>query len=415
MLLMANGLFATLLGVRTSIEGFSTEIVGVIMGSYFFGIFLGARYAVRVVAGVGHIRSFAAFASIMSITALTHALVIDPASWVIMRIASGFCMAGMILVTESWINERASNEMRGRVLSIYMTTNYAAAGCGQFLLPMADPGQFHLFSLTSIIFSLALVPVLLTRSRAPLPARQHPIKLRKLYRLTPLGLVGPFCAGMVNAMFYSMGPIYTHKIGLPLSGTAVFMASAILGGLLLQWPIGRLSDRIDRRFVLTGVAFATSAACLSILWMERLSETGLYVAGAIYGSLVFTIYSLSAAHTNDFADPKELIQVAGALLVSFGIGAILGPMIGAFSMGRFGPDGLFGLSALITACLGIYSIYRINVRDTKSTEEKAPFVPIPSTQFNSEEIYRAALDKIGSEKQQQPADARSTQPPDKEE
>jgi len=409
LLLMANGLFSTLLSVRTSIEGFSTEVVGVIMGSFFIGLFLGARYAVRVVAGVGHIRSFAAFASIMSITALTHALIIDPASWIVMRIASGFCMAGMIIVTESWLNERASNEMRGRVLSIYMTTNYAAAGCGQFLLPLADPGRFHLFSLTSIIFSLALVPVLLTRSRAPLPARSHPVKLRKLYQITPLGLVGSFCAGMANAMFYSMGPIFTRGIGLPLTGTSIFMASAILGGLVLQWPIGRLSDRVDRRFVMTGIAFTTCAACISILWFARVSEIGLYVAGAVYGSLAFTIYSLSAAHTNDFADPEELLQVSGALLVSFGIGAIFGPMIGAFSMGQFGPNGLFGLIAIITALLGIYSLYRINVRDTKTTEEKSPFVPVPSTQYTSEEIYGAALDKIGLESQQPLGETDTTQ------
>ena len=175
-------------------------------------------------------------------------------------------------------------------------------------------------------------------------------------------------------------------------------------------PLGCGSDRIDRRFVLTGIAFATSAACLSILWMARLSETGLYVAAAIYGSLVFTIYSLSAAHTNDFADPKELIQVAGALLVSFGIGAILGPMMGAFSMAQFGPDGLFGLIAIITALLGIYSLYRINVRETKTTEEKSPFIPVPSTQYTSDEIYGAALGEIAPDSRKSSGEPTPTRP-----
>ena len=398
LLLMANGLFSTLLGVRTTLEGFSTEIVGVIMGSYFLGIFLGARYAIRVVAGVGHIRSFAAFASIMSITALTHALVIDPISWTLMRVASGFCMAGMIIVTESWINERATNDTRGQVLSIYMTTNYAAAGCGQFLLPLSDPGKFQLFSLTSIIFSLALVPVLLTRSKAPVPVQKGTATLRTLYSITPLGLVGSFSAGMVNAMFYSMGPVFTREIGLPLTGTSVFMASTILGGLILQWPIGRLSDRIDRRWVMSGIAFATSAACVAILWFAQISTTGLYSAAAIYGSLAFTMYSLSAAHTNDFADPDQLIQVAGALLVSYGIGAILGPVIGAFSMGRFGPNGLFGLTAIITFVLGVYVLYRMQMRRSKTKDEKAPFIPVPSTQYTSDEIYGAARSEAGQER-----------------
>lgn len=398
LLLIANGLFSTLLGVRTTIEGFSTEIVGVIMGSYFFGLFLGARYAVSVVAAVGHIRSFAAFASVISITALTHALLVNPMAWIVMRVASGFCMAGMVMVTESWINERASNEMRGRILSIYMTTNYGAAGLGQFLLPLADPGGFHLFSLTSIVFSLALVPVLLTRAKAPRPVQAKPVKLSKLYQISPLGLIGSFCAGMVNAMFYGMGPVFTREIGLSLTGTSMFMASIILGGLILQWPIGRLSDRTDRRFVIIGVAFATSIACLFILVFARMPGPGLFASAVIYGSLAFTIYSLSAAHTNDFAHPEELIQTASALLVAFGVGAIFGPILAAFMMGWFGADGLFGSSAVITALLGFYTLYRVKVRDAKTAAEKSQFIPVPSTQFTSEEIYGAALDEREQER-----------------
>lgn len=400
LLLMANGLFSTLLGVRTTIESFSTEVTGMIMGSYFLGLLLGARYAVAVVARVGHIRSFAAFASVMSITALTHAIVIDPVSWGLMRVGSGFCMAGMVMVTESWLNERASNETRGQVLSIYMTTNYAAAGCGQFLLPLADPADFHLFSLTSIVYSLALVPVLLTLSKAPRPAQPHPVNLRKLYRISPLGLIGALCAGMINAMFYGMGPVFTREIGLPLTGTSLFMASVILGGLVLQWPIGKLSDRIDRRYILAGVSFATAIAAVSILAFATAPSMGLYVAGAVYGSLSFTVYSLSAAHTNDFADPEELIQVASALLVAYGIGAISGPVVSAFMMGQIGPNGLFGLSALIAAALGVYALHRSRTRSTKPAEDKAPFVPKPGTQYTSEQIYGAALDQREQKKQE---------------
>ncbi len=169
LLLLANGLFGTLLGVRSQIEGFGTEVVGLIMAAYFLGLLQGALRATTVVAAVGHIRAFAAFASVMSVTALLHVVVVDPIVWCVLRFASGFCMAGMILVTESWLNARSTKRTRGKVMALYMITNYFSAGCGQFLLTVADPGQFQLFSIASIIFSLALVPVLLTRSTAPKP------------------------------------------------------------------------------------------------------------------------------------------------------------------------------------------------------------------------------------------------------
>ena len=183
-----------------------------------------------MVASVGHIRAFAAFASIMSTTALIHVLWIDPLVWFVLRLTGGFCMAGMIMVSESWINERASNQMRGQVLSFYMITNYFAAGCGQFLLPLADPSEFHLFSVASIIFSLALVPVLLTRAQAPMPASSHSIKMKALYRISPLGFMGVFCAGLVNASFHGMGAVFGHSIGLSTQQISIFMASAIFAG-----------------------------------------------------------------------------------------------------------------------------------------------------------------------------------------
>ena len=306
LLLMANGLFATLLGVRSSLEGFSTFVVGLIMWG---------RFAVRVVASVGHIRAFAAFASIMSTTALIHVLWIDPVVWFVLRLTGGFCMAGMIMVSESWINECASNEMRGQVLSFYMITNYFAAGCGQFLLPLADPSEFHLFSVASIIFSLALVPVLLSRAQAPMPAGSHSIKMKALYRISPLGFIGVFCAGLVNASFHGMGAVFGHAIGLSTQQISIFMASAIFGGLVLQWPMGRLSDRVDRRWVLTGVSLITCVACLAImLFAGERNTVVLYTAAGVYGSVSFTVYSLAAAHINDFAERDQLVQIASGLL-----------------------------------------------------------------------------------------------------
>jgi len=265
LLLLANGMFGTLLGVRSQIEGFSTQIVGLIMAAYFLGLLQGALRAGMIVSAVGHIRAFAAFASVMSVTALMHVIVVDQIVWCVLRFVSGFCMAGMILVTESWLNARCTKRTRGQVMALYMTTNYFAAGCGQFLLTIADPARFQLFSVASIIFSLALVPVLLTQAAAPKPPQRDPLNLRELWRTSPLGLMGSFCAGMVNASFYSLAPVFALGLGLDVSGISRFMASVIFGGLLLQYPVGRLSDRIDRRVVLSMVTLATAAACVAIV------------------------------------------------------------------------------------------------------------------------------------------------------
>ena len=392
LLLLANGLFGTLLGVRTRIEGFSAEVVGVIVAGYFLGLLAGAFFAVRVVAGVGHIRAFAAFASIMSVSALLHVIWIDPIAWFVFRMAAGFCMAGMTMVSESWLNERCTNQTRGRVMSMYMITNYFAAGCGQFILPLGDPSSFELFSIASIIFSFALVPVLLTRASAPKPARRDRLDVRGLWRTSPLGLIGAFSAGLVNASFYGLGAVFAQAIGLSLTATAMFMGSVIFGGLLLQWPVGRLSDRIDRRWVLGAVGFATSIASVAIALASSRPGPELYVFGVLYGGFSFTVYSLCAAHTNDFADPDRLAQTAGGLLVAYGLGAFVGPVLAGLLMGLIGPAGLFLWSAAVALLLGLFSIYRMYQRATR--EKRSPLVTLPGGQHTSGVLYNELRDQM---------------------
>lgn len=387
LLLLANGLFGTLLGVRSQIEGFSTSIVGLIMAAYFLGLLQGALRAGMVVATVGHIRAFAAFASVMSITALLHVIVVDQIAWCILRFASGFCMAGMIVVTESWLNARCTKTTRGQVMALYMVTNYFAAGCGQFLLTVADPARFQLFSIASIIFSLALVPVLLTRATAPKPPTRDRLNLRELWRTSPLGLLGSFCAGLINASFYSLGPVFALGLGLGIGGTSAFMASVIFGGLLLQYPVGHLSDRIDRRTILTLVALATSVACVSIVVVSDWRPTWIYPAGIFYGGLSFTIYSLCAAHSNDFAPPEKLVQTAGGLLTAYGFGAFIGPIVAASVMGVLGPIGLFIMSAFVSCFLGLFAIYRMRRRVAPGKVKQSPIITVPGGQFTSGEIY----------------------------
>ena len=266
LLMVANAMFGTLLGLRSKLEGFSTEVTGIIMAGFFIGMLLGAFYAVRVVASAGHIRSFAAFASVMSVAVLAHVLLIDPVAWFFLRAVTGFCMAGMVMIVESWLNERSTNATRGRVLSLYMITNYLGAGSGQFLITVANPDSFQLFSVASIIFSIALVPILLTRATAPKPSAPERMKFRELLRISPVGVAGTLVAGLTNSAINSMGPIFAATIGLSLGQISTFMATILLGGMLLQFPVGRLSDLFDRRSILIISALATALVSVGIIW-----------------------------------------------------------------------------------------------------------------------------------------------------
>jgi len=392
LMIMANALFNTLLGIRMELEQFGASVTGVVMSAYFVGLLIGGRSVSRVINRVGHIRSFGLFASVISITALVHILWVHPVVWGVMRIASGFCMAGMITITESWLNARTDNKHRGQVLSWYTITNFSAAGLGQFLLPLADPGEFVLFCLISILFSAALVPVMATRAAAPTPSPPARVSVGYLYRLAPLACMGAMGSGMMNANFYSLAPVYTQRIGLSLNQTSLFMAIAVMSGVLLQWPLGRLSDRIGRGNVLGTVTLITGGACFAIALFGAQAGGWLFALAAAYGATVFTIYSLSSAQANDLSQPDKLVLTAGALLIAFGIGAILGPVIGGLAMRNIGPGALFGINGTLAIAISLYAFRRsVAVRRVRAL---GVFLPTPSTQFSSGLLYRRVRDQI---------------------
>lgn len=397
LLLLANGLFGTLIGLRTQIESFSTAVAGLIVAAYFLGLLAGGIQAVRVVAAVGHIRAFAAFASIMSVSALGIVLVIDHFAWAAFRFVGGFCMAGMIVATESWLNERCTNETRGQVMAFYMITNYLAAGCGQFILPLGDPGGFELFCVASIIYSLALVPVLLTRSTAPRPSPPERASMPELWKLSPVGLIGATAAGIVNTNFQGLAPVFAYGEGFTVTQTSIFMAAGIVGGLLLQWPMGRLSDRIDRRTVLAGVAIGTAAASFGVWFMTGAgggSFTGIVVVIIAYGGLSSTVYSLCAAHTNDFAPPEKLAQTASGLLIAYGLGASAGPVLTSSLMEMFGASTLFMVNAWAHGSLGVFALYRMFRRAPRPKAQQRPIIPSPGGQFTSGQLYASMRDQV---------------------
>jgi len=406
-LLLANGLFTTLLSLRTDMEGFSSLLIGVVMGGYYLGLFLGARYAAAVVNQVGHIRAFGVFASLLSITPLIHTLFVSPPLWMALRLLAGFSMAGLIVVTESWLNARVENSNRGTILSIYMFINYLGAGLAQLLLMLDDPGGFRLFTLASVIFSLSLIPVLLTRTHAPLPEPPGPLRILPVLRNSPVGFYGALAAGLMNAAFYTMGPLFGIAIGFSVEQISLFMAVGILGGLVLQMPIGRLSDRVERRLVITGVSVAVGLACLTMVLLVAFNAP-LYaiLAGSFgYGCLSFTLYSLSAAHANDWGDPQRRMQTSGALLAGFGIGAVVGPLVAGWLMGELGPQGLFIFNGVIALLLALYSFaHAFKPRP----QPKTPFVPQPGTPFSADELYQAAQE--GADNREQIAKAAKTDP-----
>ena len=389
LLLLANGLFMTLLGVRTQVEGFSANLTGFVVAAYFSGLLLGGLFAARVVARVGHIRSFAAFASLMSASSLMHPIFVEGYAWMAFRLIAGFCMAGMIMVVESWLNERASNNTRGKILSIYMITNYFAAGCGNFLLTAGDPSNFELFSLASIIFSLSLVPVLLTRTKAPTPALSQRMHVWDLYRIAPLGVVGVFCCGLVNASINGLGSVFATNVGFDSQQLATFMAVMVMSGLILQWPVGLLSDRIGRGPLLVYIPLIVALAAVWQIYADGFMAV--LVGAGFLGAFVFTLYSLSAATANDRVTSGQRVQVAGAVLITYGAGAIIGPVVASQFMSQMGPQGLFFYIALIEIVLCSFSIFTRKQR-VGSPDKRKPFVVVPSSQATSSQLYVSAHD-----------------------
>ncbi len=385
-LFVANGLFNTLLGIRTRIEGFSTEVTGVIMSGYFAGLLLSAFFSTHVISRVGHIRAFAVFASIISASALFHIMFINPFFWGLIRLISGFCIGAIIIIIESWLNELAENEVRGQVFSFYMITTYAASGTGQLILPLADPSGFFLFTIISILFSFALIPVLMTTTRAPEqmpPARMNVVEL---YRTSPLALVGTFMAAITNSTFYSMAPIFTHDIGFSLQQTAYFMSAAVLGGLILQLPVGKLSDKFDRRWVLTVISLMVSLVSAIIYLVSGKNSQVIILMAAAYGSLAFLVYSISAAHANDFTPKDKMVQTASSLLVTYGLGAIIGPILSSIIMGRFGTDKLFLWLSFLSVILSAYAVYRSSKRKPIEQDQKSEYVAVAANHTATKQL-----------------------------
>ena len=374
LLMLGNGLQGSLLGLRASSEGFSTQTVGVVMSSYYLGYLFGSARAPHLVATVGHIRVFAAFASVASSAVLLHALAVQPLSWTLIRVVSGYCMAGLFVVAESWLNEGATNATRGSLLSIYMVIVYAGMGLGQLLLNVADPGGFELFVIVSVLVSVALVPAALSVRGAPAIPQAPSVTMRQVFDAAPLGVVGAMLAGAASGALFGVGVIYAELAGLDLRETSIFMLAAIVGGAVLQWPIGMASDRWDRRLVILVVAAAAAAVC--VVGTLGLDHTPLLVAIAVFGALSMPLYPLCNAHTNDWIDPEQRVGAGSRLVMASGIGAVTGPLAATVAMDVVGAAGFFWYLAVLHVLVALFALVRL--RQRAAPAEQTHYHPYPS-------------------------------------
>ena len=380
-LILGNSLLGIVLPIRMGVEHVSSELTGLVMSAFYVGFILGTLTVQRVIHRVGHIRAFAALAAMTTAVLMIHALQFDIWLWSALRIATGFCMAGLYAIIESWLNVKSSNENRGQILSMYMVTSYAATFGGQFLVNTADVKGIQLFCVAALLTSLSLVPVVLTRVAGPEISSIHSMKLTDLYRASPLGVVATCGAGLLSGAFYGLGAIYASDLGLSVFQVSLFMSVPIFGGLALQYPIGRMSDRYDRRTVLMSVMVGalTASLVLSILSLNAAPLTALLVAAVFLGGFLATIYPIAVAQAFDYIDRAQMVAASGGLLLVWAIGATIGPFGASLVMGRMGPSGLFVYLAGVAFVLAGFTRYRMARRTAKPNDQQSTFVPVQTT------------------------------------
>jgi len=360
LMLVGNGLQAVLVPFRAGAEMFSQLSIGFIGASYFLGFTIGCLQGGALVRMVGHVRAFAAMTAAASAVPLLQALWVEPVPWFFFRVATGFCFAVLYIVIESWLNERASNENRGTVFSTYIFISFGAMAAGQELLRVYDPSGVELFALVAALVSLAAIPVALTRSPVPRLPEVAVINLRGLWRVSPSGLFGTLASGLGNGAFWSLAPLVAAGGALDVSRTATFMSVALIGGAAGQFPFGGLSDRVDRRHVISGVAALGAAVSLAI-WLAAGLDAGnllLYALSFLWGMASFTIYPISVAHSNDHADPDDFVSVSAGLLFAYGAGATVGPVLAALLMSVTSAPTLYLFIAVMYLPLAVFSLTR---------------------------------------------------------
>jgi MFS family permease len=377
LVMVGNGLNGSVVGVRSDAAGFDAAIISVIMAAYFAGFLAGTVYAERALKSVGHIRVFAALASVASSVVLLQAVSVTAPTWMITRFFFGACMAGIYVVVESWLNDLATNTTRGRILSVYMIVTMGGVGAGQLLLNVNDSSGFTLFIIISVLVSISLVPVTLSASSAPPLVTPESMGLRILIQRVPTGVVSSFFCGAGAGALLGMGAVYGSRVDMQPGQLSLFLVAPMIGALLFQWPIGWLSDKLPRRGVLFGVAIAAALAPLVALAVPARSSFVL-VAMVLLGGSLFPFYSLTIAHANDWLEAKEILSASGTLVRINGTGAVTGPLLTGSLMSAFGPRFFFWSISAIFGAAAIFILGRILSKDPLPQERQRRYAPIPA-------------------------------------
>ena len=397
LLMLGNGLHGTLLAVRGEIEQFSTLQMSIIMSAYFVGFLIASRLISTLIRRVGHVRVFAALGSIVSAVLIIFPLFTFPLAWVVGRTIIGFCFCGVYITAESWLNNSADNEHRGQALSIYMVVQTLGLIAGQWLLLLADPGGYVLFIIISILVSLSFAPILLSISPTPPFKLTKPMGLKKLMEQSPLGCIGMLLLGGVFAALFGMAPVFCSKAGLNLGQISMFVASLYIGAVVFQFPVGWLSDRMDRRLLILIISiFGALGAFLGIFCLEDF--TLLLCVGFVIGGSSIPLYSLLIAHANDFIELEDMVSASGGLHFINGLGAISGPIVVGWMMEKYGSLGFFQVIFLLLFILTLYSSYRMTQRSAVTSEESGYYASvIPTASPIAHEIAQEYAMEVASE------------------
>lgn len=375
LLMVGNGLQGTLLGVRGEIEGFSTLEMSLVMSAYFVGFLGGSRMAPEMIRRVGHVRVFAALGSFISAVLILYPALTDPIAWTIGRVIIGFCFSGVYVTAESWLNNAATNETRGQTLSAYMIVQMTGIVAAQALLLVADPSGYTLFVIISVLVSISFAPILLSISPTPAFDTSKPLSLRALYGISPLGCIGMFLLGGVFSAQFGMAAVYGAEVGLTLSQISMFVSAFYIGALVVQYPLGWLSDRMDRRMLILAVALVCGLGAL-LGAIAGGTFAILLAAAFIIGGMSNPLYSLLMAYTNDYLQIEDMAAASGGMIFINGVGAISGPLITGWAMGFFGPAGYFLYIGALMLVMSGYAAYRAMVRPAVQVEETTSYAPV---------------------------------------
>ena len=374
MLIVGISLLFSVVGLRAGMAEFSTVVTGLITSAYFAGYVAGVLVCPALISRVGHIRAYAAMASMASTMPILHALWIDPWFWGALRFVAGVCLVGLYIVIESWLNTLAPKDQRGRVFSIYLFVSFMALALGQWLILVGDAMGFVPFAMVSVLLSFALLPITLAPVTQPDAVEPPRLSISSLWLATPLGVSGAFASGLISSAFFGLGAVFAQRVGFDATGVASFMAATIVGGALFQWPVGHYSDRIDRRRVLL-LALVGAVVLGAVAYVFALTMTwALVPLGFLLGGVLFTVYGLSVAHANDMVDPPRTLEITGGLLLVHGIGAALGPTLAGVWMDSAGPGSLMLYFALVCAALALHTLQRIKAVPPVADEDKVDYV-----------------------------------------